>query len=64
MDYNDEEVVKIDQSEWKRVLVYITTQHTETKPDYIHIKFLRVTREERDIFYILKINVLVLYNIK
>ena len=44
---NDEEVVNIDQSEWKRVLVNITLQYMEAKPDYIYKEFLRVMREER-----------------
>ena len=44
---NDEEVVNIDQSEWKRVLVNITLQYMEAKPDYAYKEFLRVMREER-----------------
>lgn len=47
LDNNDEEVVNIDESEWKQVLVNITMQHTEAKPDYIYKEFLRVMREER-----------------
>ena len=49
LDNNGEEVANIDQSEWKQVLVNITTQHMEAKPDYIYKEFLRVMREERGI---------------
>ena len=47
LDNNVDEVVNIDQNEWKQVLVNITMQHMETKPDYIYKEFLCVMREER-----------------